>query len=107
MQSLSCLVCTFQFCVVRRSERWRLSTQLAGNGVLPGLQILGYYWHWRPSEESLISYRCPYCSSDFAGSALLQPAGIGGGSFCPNCQERVRVSFPYARLAVVLSIVLA
>ena len=58
-------------------------------------------------EELLISYRCPYCSSDFEGSALQQPAGVGGGTYCPNCQERVRLSFPYARLAVVLSVLIA
>jgi hypothetical protein len=45
----------------------------------------------------LLIYRCPFCDAQFAATELQQPAGLGGGSFCPKCQERVSVSFAFAR----------
>jgi hypothetical protein len=55
----------------------------------------------------VLRYHCPYCEHDFDPGALQQPAGIGGGSYCPKCQERVRVSFPYAGIVAIVSLLLA
>src|SRR5271163_334565 len=50
---------------------------------------------------------CPYCNQVFDSSELAQPAGIGGGSYCPKCQEHVRISFPYGWAVAIISLLLA
>ena len=52
-------------------------------------------------------YRCPFCDHDFDAVELRQPAGLGGGSYCPKCQERVRISFPYGGLVAFVSVLIA
>lgn len=52
-------------------------------------------------------YICPKCSEALEPAELQQPAGIGGGTYCPKCQERVYVSFPNSKLIAVLSLLLA
>jgi prepilin signal peptidase PulO-like enzyme (type II secretory pathway) len=56
---------------------------------------------------SLVTYHCPVCGHEFDAVDLQRPAGIGGGSYCPKCQERLRVSFPYSRNVAVVSLLLA
>ena len=55
----------------------------------------------------LPTYYCPYCGTDFAAVDLQQAAGIRGGTYCPKCQERVRVSFPYSGRVAAVSVLLA
>jgi hypothetical protein len=55
----------------------------------------------------LATYRCPFCGHNFDPINLQQPAGVGGGSFCPKCQQRVRVFFPLSGIVVVVSVLLA
>jgi hypothetical protein len=55
----------------------------------------------------VLRYHCPYCGHDFDAVDLQLPAGVSGGSYCPKCQERVRVSFPYAGIVAVVSLLLA
>jgi len=54
-----------------------------------------------------MTYHCPICGSDFDSVDLRQPAGITGGSYCPKCQERVQVYFPYSRVVAAVSLLLA
>src|SRR5437763_1792458 len=54
-----------------------------------------------------MTYQCPYCGTSFDAVDLQQPAGIAGGTYCPKCQERVRVSFPYSGIVAALSLLLA
>jgi hypothetical protein len=60
-----------------------------------------------PIIEELKMYTCPICLTDLNAGDLQQPAGIGGGTYCPKCGERVYFSFPYGRIVAILSIVLA
>ena len=53
-----------------------------------------------------MNYRCPICSHGFSSGDLQQPAGLGGGSYCPKCQGRVYVSFPYGKLVAVVSLLI-
>jgi hypothetical protein len=50
---------------------------------------------------------CPACGEAVEPAELQQPAGIGGGTYCPKCGERVYVSSPYPKLIAVLSLLLA
>jgi hypothetical protein len=52
-------------------------------------------------------YVCPACGEALEPAELQQPAGIGGGTYCPKCGERVYVSSPYPKLVAVLSLLLA
>jgi len=52
-------------------------------------------------------YVCPACGEALEPAELQQPAGIGGGTYCPKCRERVYVSSPYPKLVAVLSLLLA
>jgi hypothetical protein len=52
-------------------------------------------------------HTCPSCQSDLNETDLQQPAGVGGGTYCPKCGERVYFSFPYRGIVAILSIVLA
>jgi hypothetical protein len=54
-----------------------------------------------------LTYDCPFCAHHFAAADLQQPAGATGGTYCPKCQERVRISFPYAGRVVAASLFLA
>ncbi len=54
-----------------------------------------------------MSYKCPACGEEFDASALQQPAGVGGGSYCPRCHERVYVSFPYGGPVALVSLSMA
>jgi DNA-directed RNA polymerase subunit RPC12/RpoP len=54
-----------------------------------------------------VIYTCPACGQPFDAVDLQQPAGVGGGSYCPNCQERIHISFPHSRLVFVVSFLLA
>jgi DNA-directed RNA polymerase subunit RPC12/RpoP len=49
-------------------------------------------------------YVCPACGEALEPAELQQPAGIGGGTYCPKCGERVYVSSPYPKLVAVLSL---
>lgn len=51
--------------------------------------------------------RCPICGQDLALADLQQPGGIGGGTYCPKCQGRVRISFPYRSLVALVSVLIA
>jgi hypothetical protein len=44
-------------------------------------------------------YVCPACGEALEPAELQQPAGIGGGTYCPKCGERVYVSSPYPKLS--------
>lgn len=59
-----------------------------------------------PDQPAGNIYSCPYCSEGLNPVELQQPVGIGGGTYCPKCQQRVYVSFPYAKLVAVLSLFL-
>lgn len=52
-------------------------------------------------------YECPICGESFARGELQQPAGIGGGSYCPKCQGRVYVSFAYGGWVALGSLLIA
>jgi hypothetical protein len=52
-------------------------------------------------------YVCPACGEALEPAELQQPAGIGGGTYCPKCDERVYVSSPYPKLVAFLSLLLA
>src|ERR1700730_294060 len=52
-------------------------------------------------------YVCPACGEALEPAELQQPAGIGGGTYCPKCGERVCVSSRYPKLVQVLSLLLA
>jgi uncharacterized paraquat-inducible protein A len=52
-------------------------------------------------------FSCPTCGEPLEPVQLQQPAGLGGGSFCPKCQERLYLSFPYRKVTVTFSLALA
>lgn len=52
-------------------------------------------------------YDCPICAGTFEGTEVQQPAGVGGGTYCPRCQGRIRMSFPYGWLVALISLFLA
>jgi DNA-directed RNA polymerase subunit RPC12/RpoP len=54
-----------------------------------------------------MSYKCPICGYEFDAAALRSPTGITGGSYCPNCEGRVRIFFPCARFVAVCSFLIA
>jgi DNA-directed RNA polymerase subunit RPC12/RpoP len=54
-----------------------------------------------------MTYKCPTCGHEFDASALQHPAGMGGGLYCPKCQERVYVSMPYGRAVALISLVIS
>ena len=54
-----------------------------------------------------MTYKCPTCGHEFDASALQHPAGMGGGLYCPKCQERVYVSMPYGRAVALISFVIS
>jgi len=54
-----------------------------------------------------MTYKCPACGEEFDVRALQQPAGIGGGSYCPRCNVRVYVSLPYGRSVALISLLIA
>ncbi len=54
-----------------------------------------------------MTYQCPNCGISFDATELQQPAGVGGGSYCPKCQSHVRLKFPYGRWVAVISLFLA
>lgn len=54
-----------------------------------------------------MTFKCPYCEKEFGATELRQPAGAARGSYCPYCQQRVRVFFPYGGLAAVASLLVA
>jgi hypothetical protein len=53
------------------------------------------------------TYSCPACGESLQPAELQQPAGIGGGTYCPKCHARVYVSFPHSILVAVLALLLA
>jgi len=55
----------------------------------------------------VVTYSCPFCGNDIDAGDLQQPGGVGGGTYCPNCHERVYVSFAYPRLVAIVSLFLA
>lgn len=58
-------------------------------------------------NNSSLTYECPVCKRRFLATELQQPAGVGGGSYCPICQARVRVSFPYSGLVAAVGLMIA
>ena len=54
-----------------------------------------------------MTYHCPYSGHDFDAVDLQKPAGLSGGRYCPKCQERVLISFPYGRIVAAVSFFLA
>ena len=54
-----------------------------------------------------MTYRCPICLIDFDSAAILQPSGVSGPSYRPNCQGRVRVILPYGKYAAIIALLLA
>ena len=54
-----------------------------------------------------VDYTCPYCEKEFAPTELRQLAGPARGSFCPKCEKRVRVFWPFGTYVAVLSLVVA
>src|SRR5579862_7126021 len=54
-----------------------------------------------------MSYTCPYCEKDFPVAELQMPAGPSGGTYCPRCGERVHLFFPYGRLVIMASLLIA
>jgi hypothetical protein len=53
------------------------------------------------------TFNRPTCSEPLDPPDLLQPAGIGGGTLCPKCLDRVVFSLPYSKIVAVVSFVLA
>jgi len=51
-----------------------------------------------------VRYECPWCGEEFDSTALQRPGGIGGGMYCPVCQERVHLSLPYGAAVAVASL---
>ena len=69
-------------------------------------------WDFRYHEGSSlglsqITYSCPNCGCGLDPADLQQPAGIGGGTYCPKCQTRVSVAFPYPKLVAIVSLLFA
>ena len=54
-----------------------------------------------------MGYKCPWCGEAFESTALQRPAGIGGGMYCPACQQRVFLSFPYGASVAVVSLLIS
>jgi DNA-directed RNA polymerase subunit RPC12/RpoP len=54
-----------------------------------------------------MEYKCPACGEQFDASALQQPAGIGGGQYCPACQQRVSLSMPYGLPVALVSLLIS
>jgi hypothetical protein len=52
-------------------------------------------------------FSCPTCGEPLEPVELQQPAGIGGGTYCPKCHERVYLSFGYRKLTAIFSLALA
>jgi hypothetical protein len=51
--------------------------------------------------------QCPACGESFDLSALQKPGGMGGGCYCPKCQERVYLSSHYSRGVGIVSLLIA
>jgi hypothetical protein len=47
---------------------------------------------------------CPYCGVELALAHLQQPAGIGGGTYCPKCFGRVYLGNGYEKALVFASV---
>lgn len=73
----------------------------------PGRETLGSLGPPELKRSGIVTYECPICGHSFAVTDLQQPGGVGGGSYCPNCQERVYVSFAYGGWIAVISFFLA
>jgi DNA-directed RNA polymerase subunit RPC12/RpoP len=54
-----------------------------------------------------MKYRCPSCGEEFDPSALQKPGGVGGGLYCPRCQQRVYVSLPYGAAVGIISLLIS
>jgi DNA-directed RNA polymerase subunit RPC12/RpoP len=54
-----------------------------------------------------VTYSCPSCGKQYDASALDHPGGLGGGLYCPHCQQRVYLAMPYGRTVAVLSLLLS
>jgi|SRR5580658_2669204 hypothetical protein len=54
-----------------------------------------------------VTYACPGCGQQIDIASLQRPGGMGGGLYCPHCQERVDISLPYGRIVAVVSLLLA
>ena len=52
-------------------------------------------------------YRCPWCGHNFDALELQHPAGLGGGLYCPKCQNRVYLSVTYPRTVAFISFLIA
>ncbi len=51
-----------------------------------------------------MTYTCPVCGNDVQAADLQQPGGVGGGTYCPKCQERVYVSFAHPKIVAIVSL---
>jgi hypothetical protein len=54
-----------------------------------------------------VRYKCPSCGAEFDPGELRKPGGVGGGLYCPACQERVHVSLPYGTAVAVISLLIS
>jgi hypothetical protein len=53
-----------------------------------------------------MNFRCPYCNASYLPPALKQPGGIGGGTYCPECQGRVVLTNGLGGVSLVVSFLL-
>jgi uncharacterized paraquat-inducible protein A len=51
-------------------------------------------------------YHCPFCEEALDLPDLQLRWGLGGGSYCPKCQQQVYLSSPYSKRIAVLSLLL-
>src|SRR5580693_1912055 len=54
-----------------------------------------------------VTYACPGCGQQIDIASLQRTGGVGGGLYCPKCQEHVHISFAYGRIVAVVSLLLA
>jgi hypothetical protein len=54
-----------------------------------------------------MSYACPYCGEGLELSDLDRTGGFAGGLYCPKCQERIKLSYPYSGLVAGVSLLAA
>ena len=54
-----------------------------------------------------MGYRCPACEEGLELSDLERTGGFAGGLYCPKCQQRITLSYPYSKLVAVASLLFA
>ena len=59
------------------------------------------------SLEQFPSHACPYCGECVTLAQLQQPAGIGGGTYCPKCWGRVYLSNGFEKYLGLLCVGIA